>query len=56
MIVMMIFMIIVIATIIIRKPGDQTEEFVLPHSSLGLANQPIALGSDENFMIMMIMI
>ena len=43
---MMIFIIIIIITIM-RKPGDQTEESVHPHSSLVQANQPKALGSDQ---------
>ena len=44
----MIVMIIAIIMIIMREPEDPTLGFVRPHSSLDRANQPTALGSDQD--------
>ena len=44
----MIVMIIAIIMMIMREPEDPTLGFVRPHSSLVPANQPTALGSDQD--------
>ena len=47
-VIIMIVMIIAIIMMIMREPEDPTLGFVRPHSSLVPANQPTALGSDQD--------